>query len=197
MRRLRTPPSRAAEISRLGRKFREEGRGVVSDEERALAAKLKELRVRLASEFGSVSSCRDCARGYPEPAGAFSGGVCCSNATEWVFSEAEIASLALAGTRRRHLRVPRGVQVGCAFRGPRGCTLEVIHRPSVCVRYVCTELSRELYASGRLREVESLSEALEDTFQRFVETRARRLERELWADLHPELASYDEDPDQG
>ncbi len=186
--RHKQPPSRREAVAEVSRRLRDEARATAGADEASSASRLKELRTRLAAEFGEVSSCGGCARAYPRPAGAFAGGACCATATERVFSDDEVSALARAGTRPRHLRLPRGEHAGCAFRAPAGCTLNPAHRPNLCVRYVCVELSRELYARGRLELVEGLSDELEDTFQRFAALRAARRERELLAEIHPDLA---------
>jgi hypothetical protein len=89
-----------------------------------------------------------------------------------VFDEDEVAALALGGTRPRHLQPPEGDHAGCAFRGPTGCSLNPVDRPSLCVRFVCRELESELRASGDWERVRNLTRQLECTFARFVKARA-------------------------
>ena len=186
--RLRQPRSRKSELAALGRRFRAEERaGRPGEAERELAGRLRRLRARLAGEFGAVTSCGGCAGGKSWPAGAFSGGHCCSGDTGDVFTDREVAALVYGGTRPRHLRAPRTEHAGCAFRGPRGCTLAAADRPNLCARYVCTELRRELHARGRLAAVETLIDEMADAFARLSSLRDARLERAWLADIHPLL----------
>jgi hypothetical protein len=154
-------------------------------DERALARRLLDLKLATAAASGAVSSCARCATGQPWPrggyAGAYAGGDCCSGTTAHLFSDAEVAALASTGTRRSDLRAPGDAPAGCAFRGATGCSLEVAHRPSVCVRYACAGLSRELHRLGRLDDVERLARELGETLAAFTAANAARRDRE-WAD---------------
>jgi hypothetical protein len=120
---------------------------------RALAATLRAV----SAELSAVRSCRTCAIGAPLPRGAYDGGDCCAGGTADLFDDNELAALAHAGTRPRDLVAPPGTDAhaGCAFRGPRGCTLDVTHRPGRCVHYLCDTLRRELHAGDKLDVVEA------------------------------------------
>jgi hypothetical protein len=98
-----------------------------------------------------------------------------------VFDDDEVAALAQAGTRARDLVAPRGEHPGCAFRGATGCTLEVAHRPSVCVRYACDKLAAELHRAGRLDDVEALAAELAQAMGRFRAAVEARHDR-AWVD---------------
>ncbi len=142
----------------------------------------------MAGILADVRSCASCATGCVYPHGAFAGGACCGTETHRVFSDEEVAALAAGGTRPRHLTVPAGEHAGCAFRGPSGCSLRAADRPNACIRYVCYELSRELYAAGRLEEVENLAETIQRAFEDLSALREARRERQWLADIHPALA---------
>lgn len=53
-------------------------------------------------------------------------------------------TLKIAGTRADRLDPPRSDHAGCSFRGPEGCSLPAEDRPSLCVRYLCMDLRREI-----------------------------------------------------
>ena len=171
--------SRATELAALKRRLRAERTGA----EHAAAREIRSLKARLAAAIGEVTSCATCAAGMPWPRGAYAGGDCCSGRTEHLFSDDEVAALAQAGTRPRDLVAPRGQHPGCAFRGAAGCTLDVEHRPTVCVRYACLGLQRELHRAGRLDAVEALAAELAQALARFTAVVAARRERELLAQV--------------
>jgi hypothetical protein len=150
-------------------------------DERAQARRLLDLKLAMAAAAGAVSSCARCADGQPWPRGAYVGGDCCSGVTAHLFSDAEVAALAQTGTRPRDLRAPGDAPAGCAFRGATGCSLAVADRPSVCVRYACAGLQRELHRLGRLDDVERLARELGEALAAFTATNAARRDRE-WAD---------------
>ncbi len=156
--RLRQRQPRADEVRAIRRGLRAEH--APSAAERAAADRVLALKLALAAATGAVRACSTCARGKPAERGAYAGGDCCSGRTELVFSADETAALALTGTRARDLVRPTEDQAGCAFRGPVGCSLAVAHRPSICVRYACTTLQRELHQRGRLDAVERLARDL-------------------------------------
>ena len=183
--RLRHPRSRADELTALRRRFAEVDRAAASDDERAVAAQLRELRLQLSRALAGTTSCSSCARGYPLPHGRWDGGHCCGGRTEELFSEDEVAALALGGTRVSSLRAPTGDHAGCAFRGSEGCSLEVADRPNLCVRYVCRGLETELRGSGRWDEVRVVARRLRETFARFVALREERAAEE-WVALRIE-----------
>jgi hypothetical protein len=182
-RRLRQPRSRHDEVRALRRRLAAAAREPAGTEEIRVARELRQLRVELSAAFGDVASCAGCARGRPEATGSFDGGYCCGTRTEAVFTDDEVAALALAGTRGRDLRPPRGEHAGCSFRGATGCTLAPGDRPVICGHYVCRELERELATTGQLSQVLALADAVQDRFRAFARLRRRRREDEEWAVL--------------
>lgn len=171
LRRWRGPTARAAEVADVRRRIAAAAREPASDEVRALALELRALRPQVLLAFQGVRACTGCGHGRPEPHGHWNGGFCCGGKTSGVFDDDEVAALALAGTRPGRLRPPAGDHAGCAFRGPTGCSLDAVDRPSLCVRFACRELEAELRASGRWERVRALTRQLEKTFARFVKAR--------------------------
>jgi hypothetical protein len=171
LRSLRGKSARDREVGEVRRRIAKARRTKTSDEARALAMELRELRPKVLEAFDGVSSCASCARGRPEPHGHWRGGFCCGGKTGGVFDDDEVAALALGGTRPKDLRAPGGDHAGCAFRGPTGCSLHPADRPNLCVRFVCRELEGELRDSGRWAEVRALTRRLEQTFAKFVKAR--------------------------
>ena len=160
--------TRADELVELRRRFRSAAPPEdLTDEERALAQELRDRRQAVLDALGEVQSCRGCARGHPLPNGRWDGGHCCGGRTEGVFSDTEVEALRAGGTRPEDLRAPRGDHAGCSFRGETGCSLQVVDRPSICVRYLCRDLTGELARRGDLRKVMVLCMALDATFARF------------------------------
>jgi hypothetical protein len=185
LRRLRgpdvaSPPSRADEIADLRARLRAEAHGAATGEERALARRLRALRAELAAELGPVRACGACTAGRPWPEGAYAGGQCCSGHTADVFTDDEVAALALGGTRPRDLAPPPDAPAGCAFRGPTSCSLDPADRPTVCARYLCRDLRAELHAAGRLADLQARVDQLEALYQRFADLRGAR-RRDEWA----------------
>ena len=172
--RVRHVRSRADEVAELRRRLAAQPTQV-SDGEAGAARELRALRERLSSAIGPVQACRGCARGHPEPHGHWEGGHCCGARTEDLFNDDEIGALRLGGTRPGRLTPPAGDHAGCAFRGPRGCSLAAADRPNVCVRYVCPDLARELHARGDLPQVEALCARMEEVYLRFIRLRGDRL----------------------
>lgn len=152
----------------MAARLRRAARQPVSDETRALAAELRELRPLVLAAFEGVRACAGCGHGHSLPHGRWDGGFCCGGRTDGVFDDDEVAALALAGTRPRDLRLPAGDHAGCAFRGPEGCSLDARDRPNLCVRFVCRELEGELREDGEWARVRALTRRLETTFARFV-----------------------------
>lgn len=152
----------------MAARLRRAARRRVSEETRALAAELRELRPQVLAAFEGVRACAGCGRGHSLPHGRWDGGFCCGGRTDGVFDDDEVAALALAGTRPRDLRLPAGDHAGCAFRGPEGCSLDARDRPNLCVRFVCRELEGELREDGEWARVRALTRRLETTFARFV-----------------------------
>jgi hypothetical protein len=170
LRRFRGEPGRAKDVADLHARFKAAARAPATDEARALAMELRALRPKVLEAFAGARACGGCARGRPLPHGKWNGGFCCGGATAGVFDDDEVAALALAGTRPRHLKAPAGgsEQAGCAFRGPQGCSLSAEDRPNLCVRFACRELEAELKASGDWERVRGLTKQLEQGFARFT-----------------------------
>jgi hypothetical protein len=170
LRRLRGEPAvvtKETEAAALHARIKAAARSPATEQARAMALELRELRPKVLAAFGGVRACSGCGRGRPLPHGKWNGGFCCGGATAGVFDDDEVAALALAGTRPRDLRAAPGDHAGCAFRGPLGCTLEPVDRPNLCVRFACRELEAELKASGDWERVRALTRALEQTFAKF------------------------------
>jgi len=183
MRKLRQPASRAAELNALDQRLREELAAEVDGEERSLAQAVRAQKLSVVDELVAVRSCSSCATGQPEPTGHWSGGACCSGVTAELFDDNELAALAHAGTRPRDLTPPTDDHAGCAFRGARGCSLELAHRPARCVHYVCDSLRRELHSRGRLDAVEAKLAELNARMQQFTAVHQARRDREVLAPL--------------
>lgn len=181
--RLRYPRSRADEVAALRRRFAEAPRpDQASAEAIALAVEMRGLREALSAALAGVTSCSGCAQGHPLPQGRWRGGHCCGTRTALVFTDDEVAALRLSGTTPARLLPPAGDVAGCAFRGPLGCSLEVVDRPSICVRYVCLELRGELRERGDLGAIRAVDAALTKAFERFRRLRdeRHRVEIEPW-----------------
>jgi hypothetical protein len=188
---VRQPRSRADELIALRARLRAElAAATIEDDERALAHTVRERKLAVAAELDDVASCRTCAAGAPWPRGGYDGGDCCAGVTADLFDDRELAALAHAGTRTHHLVPPPGgdAHAGCAFRGPRGCTLDVEHRPARCVHYLCDTLRRELHARGLLDLVEARLADLDRDMQRFTAAHQARLDRDVLAPLLDALA---------
>ena len=169
--RWRHPRSRADELARLRARFVVASTPAATAEQRELAAELRRLRCELIAAFGPLGACADCGRGHPLPGGAWDGGNCCGGNTLELFNADEVAALAVGGTRGTELVAPRSEHHGCAFRGPRGCSLQPADRPNICVRHICWDLRRELKARDDWPQVAALAGQLRDTFERFDLTR--------------------------
>ena len=177
------PRRRADALREVRRRFADtEGSGVVSPEESASALRLRAFREALGARLGTVVACTDCVR--PRSLD-WPGGHCCSGRTAELFTDDELASLKLAGTTSLHLRsrspdlghAGRADHKGCVFRGPAGCALPPSHRPSLCVRYMCFDLQRELDRREDSEETNRLQAAIGREFASFVnQRRARRQE---------------------
>ena len=187
---VRQPRSRADELVALRARLRAERARDADADEHALALAVQASKLAVAAELDAVSSCRSCATGAPWPRGAYDGGDCCAGVTADLFDDHELAVLAHAGTRPRDLTPPPGADehAGCAFRGPRGCTLDVAHRPGRCVHYLCDTLRRELHARGQLDAVEAKLAALNEAMQHFTGMHRARLDRDVLAPLIDALA---------
>lgn len=186
---LRQPASRAGELIELHQRLRAEVGATPDPEEPALATAIHEQKLRVSAQLAAVTSCRSCATGQPFPTGHFAGGACCAGVTNDLFDDTELGALVRAGTRVGDLDAPRSDHAGCAFRGERGCTLEVSHRPARCVHYVCTTLRRELHALGRLDTIERDLAELDRRVQTFRAVRDARVDRQVLAPLLDAIAA--------
>jgi len=159
-----------------------------SEDERALANKVLLGKRAVSAELAAVSSCRSCeADGH-----AYTGGSCCGGVTAELFDDNEVAALAQSGTRPGDLTPPAGadLHLGCAFRGPRGCTLDVANRPGRCVLYICELLSRELHQGGKLDGVEGLIADLQRDMKAFIAAHKARTDRDVLAPLVAALEDH-------
>lgn len=185
---LRQPRSRANELVALRRRLRAELAREVDADEHALAAAVHARKLAVTAELHAVSSCHTCATGHPWPTGHYAGGACCAGVTEQLFDDTELAALAHAGTRPRDLTPPRDDHAGCAFRGARGCTLAIAHRPARCVHYVCTTLRRELFDRGQLDALEAKLADLDRAMQRFRAAYQARVDGDVLAAIADAVA---------
>ena len=187
--RLRTSTSRKDELAGLKQRLRDaiRARRRGPSGSRELALEVRQLKQRISGQLAEVRSCTTCAQGYPWPAAAFDGGLCCSGVTADVFSDREVEALAAAGTRVRDLRPPTDTYAGCVFRGATGCSLEPADRPSVCIRYLCKVLRHELHSRGLLDALESDIDELAQVFARFVDDKAAGDREALLHDIETEL----------
>jgi hypothetical protein len=177
--RVHQVPSRAAELAELKQRLRAEREAVPDADERATALRIRALKDEIARAIAQPACCTSCADGLPAPGGTYAGGHCCSGRTPDIFVDDEVGALAQSGTRA--LAAPRDLHAGCAFRGPTGCSLAPADRATLCLRFVCDELRRELHRHGRLDEVEQLIAELDRQYARFSQLRRARLDRE-WLD---------------
>jgi hypothetical protein len=190
--RIKHPASRAAELNALRARVRDELARNADADERARALRVLTVKREISDALDGVSSCRSCATGLPAPAGAYAGGACCDGVTAELFDDHEVAALVLAGTRPADLTPPAGddLHAGCAFRGPRGCTLEVTHRPGRCVLYLCTTLRRELHRGGQLDDVERMLAALRHEMTELISVHTARSDRDVLAPLVAALEEH-------
>lgn len=190
--RIKHPASRAAELNALRGRLRDELGKTADDDERALAMQVLAGKRTISASLHAVSSCGSCATGLPAPQGSYAGGACCGGVTADLFDDHELAALALSGTRPNDLTPPAGndVHAGCAFRGPRGCTLDVAHRPGRCVLYVCDSLRRELHHGGQLDELERMLAELQRAMTELITMHTARVDREVLAPLVTALEDY-------
>ena len=182
--RRRTPA-----VQRLHDELRAQGRRRSEPLRLQAAEELLQRKITLAELIGvqlggSGSACAGCSVGQDGKAGCFDGGLCCSGATEVVFAKSEIAALALTGTRPRDC-IPSGEDAGCAFRGARGCVLDVRHRPSVCVHYICRDLMREVSEEGVVAEVVVAQDRLREAMEVFSRLNGQSQADEEFAELFP------------
>jgi hypothetical protein len=190
--RIRHPASRADELNALRARLRDERAKDSDDDARARAVRILALKRTVSDALAEVSSCRSCASGLPAPQGSYAGGACCGGVTAELFDDHELAGLALAGTRPADLTPPAGsdLHAGCAFRGPRGCTLDVAHRPGRCVLYVCDTLSRELHRGGQLDDVERMLAELRREMTEHIAAHSARADHDVLAPLVAALEDY-------
>ncbi len=182
--RLREPRSRADQLAALRRRLVAEKRHG-SDREVELASEMRALRQQLSTALGRLHSCAECAQGCALPEGRWDGGHCCSGNTEDLFTTEELAALRQGGTRPGALRGPKSDHAGCAFRGPRGCSLAPVDRPNRCVLYLCTQAAREVFARDELDAFEALATRLTETFEHFVRVRRERMDEEWFRSAFP------------
>lgn len=186
------PRSRACELLGVRRRLLAQDRaGSASRTEVLLALRLRELREEMVARLGEVEACAHCTQPTSTD---WPGGSCCSGATDDLFGDHELAALRLAGTKPRHLRPPRGAHLGCAFRGPTGCSLEVAHRPSVCAGFACRELLVELRRRGDEPAIGRLQDELQNAFQRFLAERKARIRASVFEDFRRALETDDGGP---
>jgi hypothetical protein len=177
--------ARADELYALRRRLNAKERpAVAGDAETQLALRLLQLRQELLARIGPVESCAHCAQSQ---SATWPGGFCCSGHTEALFTDHELAALKLAGTTAATLSPPRANQAGCVFRGPKGCSLKVAHRPCLCVRFVCSELRSELDRRGDCAAIVRLQGELKLAFDSFVQQRDQRIESTSFALLEASL----------
>jgi hypothetical protein len=194
--RLRHPASRADELNALRGRLRAEIARVPDEDDRARALRVLALKRSISDALNEVSSCRSCATGLPAPHGSYAGGACCAGVTAQLFDERELTALALAGTRPSDLTPPAGADLhaGCAFRGPRGCTLDVAHRPARCVLYVCETLTRELHRAGQLDDIERMLAELRREATELFAALSARADRDVLAPLVAALEAFRQGP---
>jgi hypothetical protein len=173
--RARHPRQRARELLELRRRLEHLSDGCEADPAmRELAAAMRRLREQLSAAFVHVQSCSGCARGHPLPFGHFPGGHCCGGRTHEIFSDDELAALQMGGTTSGDFRAPRSELAGCVFRGASGCTLRAADRPTLCVRFTCRELERELAGREDGPKIAALQAELGALFRRFVAAREQQ-----------------------
>ena len=183
--RLSGARARADELYAVRRRLEAKERpDVAGAAEARLALRLRQLREELMARIGPVESCAHCAQ--PQSA-TWPGGFCCSGHTEALFTDHELAALRLAGTTAAALTPPRAHQAGCVFRGPKGCSLKVAHRPCLCVRFVCGQLRSELDKRGNSAAIVRLQDELRVAFDSFVQQRGKRMESTSLAQLEASL----------
>ena len=67
---------------------------------------------------------------------------CCSR-VGYLYGEKDILFQQLSGKKpKRKRKSPR--KKGCRFLGPGGCLLDILSRPFICIRYLCTELKKAI-----------------------------------------------------
>ena len=139
------------------------------------ARALDPIRERIALLTGQPACCATCAARLPDGLPSLPGGHCCSSVDGPITLCAELAVLLLAGHRPDRRR-PTGLDHGCLFRSRQGCTLAPRERPSLCVRYMCSELTRELSRGDALPEILALSDTLEAASAQIAQALLERIE---------------------
>lgn len=190
--RLRHPRSRADELNALRERLRAAIAETPDPEERATALAILERKRAISGELNAVMSCRGCETQRPADHAEYTGGACCGGVTAELFDPAELAALAQAGTRPADFTPPAGsdLHLGCSFRGPRGCTLDVAHRPGRCVLYMCDTLRRELHRDGQLDGIEVMIADLQRDMMAFIAQHRARTDRDVLAPLVEALEDY-------
>ena len=161
-----SPPSRRFELRDLRARLREVRRWRWDAD---AAARLKVAREVFVEAQGTLTACATCARGHELPHGRWDGGFCCGGRTSELFTDEELAGLVACGVGASALVPPRSSDhAGCVFRGPLGCSLAPLARPSICLWYLCRDVGRELAATGRGHSVGALAASLQEAFEAFV-----------------------------
>jgi hypothetical protein len=171
--RIRQPRSRADEVRSVRRGLASaDGVSSASYDEILLAREMRGLRVEIAALYRGAVACTQC---VGHGSGSDRGGFCCTSRTPNLFTDDELATLKLGGTRPGDLTPPRGPHRGCAFRGASGCSLGPEHRPNVCVRYACRELAQEMGRRDQASVLRSLQSKLHIALHRFVVVHRQRV----------------------
>ena len=169
--RFQHPGSRAEELKTLRRQFERISREPSSKAMRAAAREMRQQRLAIAAQLGTLQTCRNCAIRYPLPHGRWAGGYCCGTRTDAVFTDDEVCTLVLSGTKGLWLRPPRSDHAGCVFRGPSGCSLRPEDRPNICLRYLCKALVDELRQRGDIKLLDVMCLKLQQMLARFAALR--------------------------
>jgi hypothetical protein len=162
------PASRRDEIRDVRRRLRAAGRRSWDE---AAVERLKRARAAMTQAQGRLRACESCAIGCDPPHGQWEGGFCCGGETANLISDTELASMAACGIGPADLVPPTTREhAGCAFRGPRGCSLDASKRPCVCLWYLCRDVSQELGHAGRGKQAGARARELEQAFIAFAAT---------------------------
>lgn len=160
------PATRRDEIRDVRRRLRAASR---RSWDPAAVERLVAARAAMSQAQGLLRACASCAIGCEPPHGQWEGGFCCGGETANLFPDEELAVLAACGVGPGDLVPPTTEHhAGCAFRGPRGCTIEAEKRPCVCLWYLCRDVSQELGHAGRGKEAGARATELEQAFRDFV-----------------------------
>ncbi len=162
------PATRRDELRDVRRRLRAASRRSWDE---ATVVRLRAARDAMCQAQGRLRACESCAVGCDPPHGQWEGGFCCGGETANLFSDEELACLAACGVNTSDLvPPPTNDHAGCAFRGPRGCSLKMAKRPSVCLWYLCRDVSQELGYAGRGKQAGSRATELVQAFRAFVDS---------------------------